>query len=329
MTTRNVIGHIAGADIRTIKIFKTVVNCGGFSAAGAELNISRAAISIAMSDLEQRLSLKLCNRGRSGFSLTDEGEQVYLAVLKLLASHQEFQQRINSIHSELKGDLAIGITDCLISLPSMYITDSLKALKHQAPEVNINIEMIPANQVIKNLLDGQLQIGVAPVFSKNPNLKYVHLYDEQSYLYCGNEHPLFNTSEKHISAEHITEYEIVSPSSQQSPEIKQHLRRFSNSAQASDREGAAFLLLTGCYIGYLPAHFAQRWVETGQMKPLLPEEFNYSTPYAAIARKDLAPNLILSCFMDRLNQLIESPLPRNRGDKNQDHTRKSQPESST
>ncbi|WP_299202728.1 LysR family transcriptional regulator [uncultured Amphritea sp.] len=308
MTNKNVIGHIAGADLRTIKIFKTVVSCGGFSAAVSELNISRAAISIAMSDLEQRLSLKLCNRGRSGFSLTDEGEQVYLAVLKLLSSHQEFQQRINTIHSELKGDLAIGITDCLITLPRMYITDSLKALKQQAPEVNINIEMIPANQVIKNLLSGQIQIGVAPVISKNLNLQYVHLYDEESCLYCGHEHPLFNTSDKHISSEQIAEYDMVAPSYPQSSEIRNHLSQFSKSAQASDREGIAFLILTGCYIGYLPTHFAQRWVEKGLLKPLLIERFKFVTPYAAIARKDLAPNLILSCFMDRLHQLIDTPL---------------------
>jgi len=161
---------------------------------------------------------------------------VYLAVLKLLSCHQDFQQLINSIHSELKGYLSIGITDCLITLPRMYITDSLKALKHHAPEVNINIEMIPANQVIKSLLDGQIQIGVAPVFSKNPNLTYVHLYDEETYLYCGHEHPLFNVSDKNMRAEQMTEHEIVSPSYQQSPESKKHLNGFSKSAQASDRD---------------------------------------------------------------------------------------------
>lgn len=307
MANKKVMGRIAGADIRMIKIFQAVVNCGGFSAAVSELNISRSAISIAISDLEQRLALKLCSRGRSGFSLTDEGEQVYLAVLKLLSSHQEFQQRINTIHSELKGDLAIGITDCLITLPSMYITDSLKALKHQAPSVNISIQMIPANQVIKSLLDGQIQIGVAPVFSKNLNLKYVHLYDEESYLYCSHEHPLFDIPEQDITPEKIAEHEIVSASYQQPSEIVKQLKQFSSSTRASDREGVAFLILTGCYIGYLPNHFARRWVEMGLMKPLLEKHYNFSTSYAAIARKDLAPNLILSCFMDRLHQLIDLP----------------------
>ena len=300
MTKQKVMGHIAGADIRMIRIFKTVVNCGGFSAAEAELNISRAAISIAMSDLEQRLSLKLCNRGRSGFSLTDEGKQVYLATQKLLSSHQEFQQSISSIHSELKGNLDIGITDSLITLPRMLITNSLKSLKLKAPEVNVNIEMIPANEVIKSLLDGRIQIGVAPVFSTNPGLNYIHLYDEESNLYCSNEHPLFHLSDEEITTEHITQCELVSPSYQQPAEVWKHLQQFKRSAQASDREGVAFLILTGRYIGYLPTHFAERWLLQGTLRALLPRQFHYATPYAAITRKGARPNRVLENYLEQL-----------------------------
>ena len=306
MTKQKVMGHIAGADIRMIRIFKTVVNCGGFSAAEAELNISRAAISIAMSDLEQRLSLKLCNRGRSGFSLTDEGKQVYQATQKLLSSHQEFQQSISSIHSELKGDLDIGITDSLITLPRMLITNSLKSLKQKAPEVNVNIEMIPANEVIKSLLDGRIQIGVAPVFNTHPSLNYIHLYDEESNLYCSHEHPLFHLSDDALQKEHIINSELVSPSYQQPPDIWKHLQQFKRSAQASDREGVAFLILTGCYIGYLPTHLACKWVDNGQMKPLMPSQFSFVTPYAALTHKEVAPNLVLSAYLTALQQLIDS-----------------------
>lgn len=308
MTKQKVMGHIAGADIRMIRIFKTVVNCGGFSAAEAELNISRAAISIAMSDLEQRLSLKLCNRGRSGFSLTDEGKQVYQATQKLLSSHQEFQQSISSIHSELKGDLDIGITDSLITLPRMLITNSLKSLKQKAPEVNVNIEMIPANEVIKSLLDGRIQIGVAPVFNTHPSLNYIHLYDEESNLYCSHEHPLFHLSDDALQTEHIINSELVSPSYQQPPEIWKHLQQFKRSAQASDREGVAFLILTGCYIGYLPTHLARKWVDNGQMKPLMPSQFSFVTPYAALTHKEVAPNLVLSAYLTALQRLIDSKL---------------------
>ena len=41
-----------------------------------------------------------------------------------------------------------------------------------------------------------------------------------------------------------------------------------SSATATDREGIAFLLLTGQYLGYLPDHFAQRWVDDDVMKAI-------------------------------------------------------------
>lgn len=64
------LGQMSDYDIRLVRIFKTVVECGGFTAAETTLGISRSAISQHMSDLESRLGFSLCQRGRGGFSLT-------------------------------------------------------------------------------------------------------------------------------------------------------------------------------------------------------------------------------------------------------------------
>lgn len=140
-------GQLGDADLRLLRIYRKVVECGGFSAAEVELRISRAAISMAMNDLETRLSLRLCQRGRSGFSLTEEGAEVYEATLRLLAATEGFKTSVNSLHSWLKGELNIGITDNLVTSPEMYITNALSALKSRGPDVRINIRMIPPNDV--------------------------------------------------------------------------------------------------------------------------------------------------------------------------------------
>ena len=70
----------------------------------------------------------------------------------------------------------------------------------------------------------------------------------------------------------------------------------------------AFLILTGCYIGYLPTHLARKWVDSGQMKPLMHSQFSFVTPYAALTHKEVAPNLVLSAYLTALQQLIDSKL---------------------
>ena len=64
-------------DLGLLRVFVTVVHSGGFSAARTELNVSQPTISMKISDLEARLGMRLCERGRAGFKLTAEGQLVY------------------------------------------------------------------------------------------------------------------------------------------------------------------------------------------------------------------------------------------------------------
>lgn len=295
-------GQVGDADLRLLRIYRKVVECGGFSAAEVELNISRAAISMAMNDLETRLSLRLCQRGRSGFSLTDEGAEVYEATLQLLAAVEGFRTRVNSLHAQLKGELNIGITDNLVTMPEMHITTALSALKRRGPDVQINIRMTPPSDIELGVLDGRLHTGVIPTLKALPGLHYRALYEETSRLYCGVTHPLFDVGE--VSREVLKEHDAVMPAYAQVPEIKTQLEPLRAAASATDREGIAFLILSGSYIGYLPTHFAERWVRAGRMRALMPETCHYVTRYSAITRKGAPPNLVLESYLEELDRLI-------------------------
>ena len=293
-------GRIADTDIRLLRIYKTVVECGGFAAAEVTLNISRPAISTAISDLEQRLALRLCQRGRGGFSLTDQGRQVYQAILQLLSALEDFRTQVNSIHTQLKGELNIGITDNLVTMPRMRITRALKTLKEEGPEVSLNIRMIPPGDIERGVLDGRLHIGVVPVLKPLAGLAYIPLYDEESQLYCSNSHPLFMQPESELNIEAVFSCDAVLPAYAQPPEVKVLFQSMKSTATATDREGIAFLILTGQYIGYLPTHFAERWLLKGSLRALLPRDLSYSTQYAVVTRKDARPNLILERFLEWL-----------------------------
>lgn len=296
-------GQLGDTDLRLLRIYRKVVECGGFSAAEVELGISRAAISMAMNDLETRLGLRLCQRGRSGFSLTDEGAEVFEAALQLLASVEGFRTRVNGLHARLKGELNIGITDNLVTMPEMQITHALSALKERGPEVRINIRMIPPSDIELAVLDGRLHTGVIPDLKTLPGLNYLPLYEEASRLYCSDEHPLFAVEEVDEAA--LARHDAVVPAYAQTPEIKGLHEPLRAAASASDREGIAFLILSGRYIGYLPTHYAERWIRDGRMRALNPARWRYHTHYSAITRKGAPPNLVLECYLEELARLAK------------------------
>ena len=64
MAGRAILGQLADVDIRLLRIFRVVAEAGGVSAAELELNIGRSTISRHLKDLETRLGVTLCRRGR-------------------------------------------------------------------------------------------------------------------------------------------------------------------------------------------------------------------------------------------------------------------------
>ena len=64
MVKKALLGQVSDTEIRLLQIFKAVVECGGISAAELELNIGRSTVSRHLKELEERLALVLCRRGR-------------------------------------------------------------------------------------------------------------------------------------------------------------------------------------------------------------------------------------------------------------------------
>ena len=291
------LGQMSDYEIRLIRIFKTVVECGGFTAAETTLGISRSAISQHMNDLEGRLGFSLCQRGRGGFSLTEEGKEIYQAGLTLLTALETFKSDVNALHQTIKGELNIGITDNLVTLPAMHVTNALTELSAPEHEVTLHIHMEPSDAVIRGVMDGHLHVGVVPAVNLPTSLEARHLYDEPSYLYCAAGHPLFTEDDDMLSGEDIAQHAAISPRYPLPVEARQAHDVLSLRASASDREGAAFLILTGRFIGFLPEHVAAQWVAAGKMRALHTNTQHYRIPFVLITRHDRRPNRVVDAFL--------------------------------
>ncbi|ATJ82090.1 LysR family transcriptional regulator [Halomonas beimenensis] len=292
-------GPVTDFDIRLLRVFKAVAECGGFAAAEGRLGIGRSAISLHMNDLERRLGLKLCRRGRGGFALTEEGREVLEAARRLLAGLEAFRTEVNALHESLRGELDIGVTDTLVSLPQMRVSHALAELKARGPDVRVHMHMDPPGEIARAVLDGRLHLGVVPAVNLPPALDSRPLYEEVSRLYCASDHPLFEAPPAAVP-ERLDAWDAVVPSYPLPEAGRQQQARLNRTATASDREGAAFLILTGAYLGFLPDHQAAPWVAAGRLRPLWPEECHFRTPFVAITRRDRRPNRVLETFLEAL-----------------------------
>jgi DNA-binding transcriptional LysR family regulator len=299
MSKKIPLSQVSDFDLKLLRLFKTVVECGSFTAAEGALGISRSAISLHMSDLEKRLGMRLCQRGRAGFALTDEGREVLRAGEAVLTAIEGFRSEVNEMHQQLRGDLNIGIVNNLVTQPKMRITRALKAVRAQGPGVKINLSMSTPGEIERGLLDGRLHVGAVPLITPLSGLDYSLLYEERSNLYCSHEHPLFKRAAA-VSNDELKSADAVVPSYRMTAEAIGLHQLLNFAATATDREGIAFLILTGSYIGFLPDHYAATWVEKGLMAPLNPDRLFFDAKLAVATRKGRRQNLILERFLESL-----------------------------
>lgn len=256
-----------------------------------------------MSDLENRLGIRLCQRGRAGFALTDEGREILEYSEVLTAAIEDFRSKVNQMHNRLKGEFNIGIINNLVTMPRGYITNTLTQLAEEHAEVIINISMSTLSDIECRVLDNRLHAGVIPLVTPLSGLDYFDLYSESSFLYCGKNHPLFNQC-SNINLNELKKWQAILPNYAITSEAAKLHQLLDCKATASDREGIAFLILTGKFLGFLPDHYAKKWVEDGVMQPVLKDKMHYSTPICLITHKGKNHNNILKTFMEMLEKRI-------------------------
>ncbi|WNW13782.1 LysR family transcriptional regulator [Pseudomonas sp. DTU_2021_1001937_2_SI_NGA_ILE_001] len=284
-------------DLKLLRIFASVVRHQGFAAAQQELNLSTSAISTYMSQLEAQLGIVLCHRGRGGFSLTSKGELFHQETLRLLAELEGFERYSAALKGELRGTLNLGVLDSTVSDPALPLAEVIGAYSKEHPAVHLHLSVLSPAQLQLDLLENRLDLAIGAFYLRMNGLMYQALYREQHWLYCSDRHELF--TQKRIPAEIITQQRMVGRGYWSQAELARHGFKHS-AATVESMEAQLILVLSGAYIGYLPEHYAQTWVEQQRLKVLLPAVFGYQAPFSLALRRGRAKEPLIQSFRDRL-----------------------------
>ncbi|MBN0987258.1 LysR family transcriptional regulator [Amphritea pacifica] len=301
--TKFALGQLGDIEIKQLKIFKAVVECGGFSAAETELNISRPTISNHIAALEDRLNIKLCKRGRAGFSLTPEGKVVYDQTSQLLNRLEQFRSTINNLGESPAGKLRIALSDTFSTDARFRLPEIFRHFYQQAPDVELQVEVDHMKVMEKMVLNNQLDLAMIPYHRKFEGLNYIHLFTDENYVYCGKEHPLFNLPPGQITEKVINSYKLVHAGLKPHEEIYHQLAQMNLSASSYHYESRIAMLLSGCYISFLPAEVARPYVEQGLLKPVAQPIKHFRLGVAVISRKSAQPNRARDMFLHSIRMI--------------------------
>jgi DNA-binding transcriptional LysR family regulator len=290
--------NLSNADLSLLRVFRVVAKYEGFSAAQAELNVGPSTISLQMSDLESRLGAKLCNRGRSGFMLTEEGKLVLEASDKLFDDLQQFQSKVDTITGDLMGELHIAVVEGNNTHFEFRLHETIRRFQRRNSTACIHIRTAAPNVSERLILDDEADIGVGLFTRKMPQLEYESLFSSRVGLFCGQQNPFFDRDDSSINTDEIYTFPHVRRGYFSNDQMPKPHKAFNNCAVASSVEAMAYFLLSGEFLGFMPIHYAQRWIDSGELRPLKTDQFEYTWNFYLAWRKGRGLKATARAFLD-------------------------------
>ncbi len=155
-----------------------------FVKAAEKCFVTQATLSMMIKKLEDELNVKVFDRSRQPVVPTEIGKKVIAQAKIILHESNKLREMVRDEHAELKGELRIGIIPTLAPyiLP-LFMNSFLK----KYPSVKLKISEFTTDQIINQLQQQDLDVGLLSTPLNQPFLKEQLLFYEQFVVYTSSD----------------------------------------------------------------------------------------------------------------------------------------------
>jgi DNA-binding transcriptional LysR family regulator len=121
-------------DLNDLFYFSIVVDKGGFAAAGRALDIPKSRLSRRISQLEERLGVRLLQRSTRRFAVTEAGQRFHRHCQAVIAEAQAAEEAVAQLTTEPRGLVRVS---CPVSITQNVMAGILPAFLQQYPQIKI------------------------------------------------------------------------------------------------------------------------------------------------------------------------------------------------
>jgi len=191
-------------EILQLETFLAVATYGGFHRAAEALRISQPAVSARISTLEEALGARLFEREHGKFSLSLAGKALRPHAEQVLRQVAVARQAVHELHPIAGGALPIAAS---LSICTYLLPDVLKKYQESHPNVVVSVRSGNSAQVLKMVLDGEVDLGLARSLN-HPEVETIQLRDDPLILVGHPRHPAM--AKRKLRLEELESIPIIS-----------------------------------------------------------------------------------------------------------------------
>ena len=255
-------------DLEGLAIFAKVADCRSFAEAAAELTLSRATVSKAISRIESKLGARLIVRTARRFELTDAGRQLVSRAAHILAEGEAAE---NITQAQVKAPRGLVRLAAPMSFGVLHVAPLLPEFLAAFPEISIDLHLSDAKiDVIGEGFDAAIRIAVQP----GSSLTVQRLCEMPRYLIASPAYLEKHGRPKHPL--HLAEHRCISYSYTVTPEVWRFTKGSKSASvrplgplRANNGDAMMPALLAGTGLGILPEFFVREALESKLLERLL------------------------------------------------------------
>jgi DNA-binding transcriptional LysR family regulator len=183
-------------EIRQLKAFLAIAEAKTFTAGARRVNVTQAAISMQIRQLEEEVGLPLFTRTPRRVILTEAGEYLLERARKILREHDSALAEIAEVAGAEYGRLRIGTasgTFAMNQLPAI-----MAGLREKFPNAELSVASGTSQALVDKMMHGELDSAFVSLPVENLNISTESVFSDEIVAIAHPKHPL--AKEKFISA---------------------------------------------------------------------------------------------------------------------------------
>jgi DNA-binding transcriptional LysR family regulator len=168
--------NLTAIELRLLRGFAAIARTGNFVEAAQQMHVTQSALSQQMKELTERLGLTLFERHGRRSIITEAGRDLVQRIVPLIEQLDETLLQSSSAAKGVTGRLRVGATQTYlraIALPAAL------ALIDQHPDLQVDMRQLPAQRLLADVLDGEIDIAIFPDTGPHNNLVQTSLLKER------------------------------------------------------------------------------------------------------------------------------------------------------
>jgi len=192
-------------EIRQLRAFVSIAQEKTFTAAAKLVNVTQAAISMQIRQLEDEMSIPLFTRTPRRVILTEAGELLLKRARKILREHDTALLEVAELAGAEHGRLRIGSASAMFA--TLQLPDILQKLKDKFPNAEVTVVSGTSAVLAEKVCHGEIDAAFVSLPVEAVNIQTELLFSDEIVAIAHPKHPL--AKQKVISAATLAGEQLI------------------------------------------------------------------------------------------------------------------------